>query len=394
MTKSNTILSEACLKKDGITVTWQDGYQAYFHNIWLRHSPGFPGSECPAGPHGRFPTDTSEAKPVEAQITPQKNLNLKWSNNQVSEHDAFWLRENEYGKSSSLQLRKAVKTWSADSVLQQVKHEYQGLADNDNVRLALFEHLLVHGGVIVKNAPAGTITTVANYLGHVPHNLYADETDQPAVGNVRIDPSVSVATNMCHFLGPHTDTCWRQTLSGLVILHCLQAHPDGGRSIVVDGYTVAERLRERNRPAFDLLARVPLNFGSKVDDRDDWRVLGRVISVDANGEIEGIRYNGNSIGRLNLPNDLIEPTYKALEAFEAILYDQNLWWQPLLQPGDMLIVDNHRVLHGRQAFDPGLGVRHLQTCSVDRDDFHNRYRRLAKKLNKPDWDLRLTAGVI
>ena len=45
-------------------------------------------------------------------------------------------------------------------------------------------------------------------------------------------------------------------------------------------------------------------------------------------------------------------------------------------------------------FDPALGERHLQCCAVDRDDFHNRYRHLAKKLGAPDWNLRLSAGVI
>ena len=86
--------------------------------------------------------------------------------------------------------------------------------------------------------------------------------------------------------------------------------------------------------------------------------------------------------------------YRALETFEAILFDRELWWQPLLQPGDLLILDNHRMLHGREAFDPSLGERHIQCSAVDRDDFHNRYRHLAKKLGVPNWNLRLSAGVI
>jgi len=40
-------------------------------------------------------------------------------------------------------------------------------------------------------------------------------------------------------------------------------------------------------------------------------------------------------------------------------------------------------LHGREVFDPQLGERHLQSCTVDRDDFHNNYRRLASKLAAP-----------
>ena len=67
---------------------------------------------------------------------------------------------------------------------------------------------------------------------------------------------------------------------------------------------------------------------------------------------------------------------------------------PLLAPGDLLVIDNHRVLHGREAFDAAAGERHIQCCNVERDDFHNNYRRLAKRLGVGDWGKRLSAGVI
>jgi gamma-butyrobetaine dioxygenase len=38
-----------------------------------------------------------------------------------------------------------------------------------------------------------------------------------------------------------------------------------------------------------------------------------------------------------------------------------------MEAGDVLVVDNHRVLHGRTAFDPSRGSRHLQGCYIDHD---------------------------
>ena len=396
MTIQSERLKEANLLKNGVVVKWNDDHQTFYHAIWLRHSPGFPGSVRPAGIEGRFPTIASPITPIEADVTPDGNLKIDWNNGFVSEHSTSWLRENAYDEQTLSQKRRAVTLWDPGSIEAGTEFQFSAFVDDEKARIELFEHLLDYGALILRHTPTdpNTIVDIANWFGHTPANLYADDPAQPVVGNVKIDPAVTVATNMCHFLGPHTDTCWRQTLSGLVLLHCLKAHPGGGRSIVVDGFAVANRLREEDQAAFDLLAKVPLDFGSKVDDKDDWRVLGRIISVAANGQLEGIRYNGNSIGQLELPLELVEPVYQALEKFEAILYDRRLWWQPLLQPGDLLIVDNHRVLHGREAFDPGIGERHLQTCSVDRDDFHNRYRRLAKKLNRAEWNQRLCAGVI
>ena len=176
-------------------------------------------------------------------------------------------------------------------------------------------------------------------------------------------------------------------------MHCLKAHPEGGRSLLVDGFAVASRLRTESPEAFDLLSTVPISFGAVVGDRDDWRAQGRVISVSADGLIEGIRYNGNSIDQLDVPDELIEPMYAALQRFESILYDRDLWWRPLLAPGDLLVIDNQRVLHGRGAFDAAAGERHLQCCYVERDDFHNRYRHLAGQRGRADWARRLSAGV-
>ncbi|MFO6465778.1 TauD/TfdA family dioxygenase [Jannaschia sp. KMU-145] len=38
--------------------------------------------------------------------------------------------------------------------------------------------------------------------------------------------------------------------------------------------------------------------------------------------------------------------------------------------------DNRRILHGRAAFDPSTGARHLRGCYVDRGEFDARLRML------------------
>jgi gamma-butyrobetaine dioxygenase len=47
-----------------------------------------------------------------------------------------------------------------------------------------------------------------------------------------------------------------------------------------------------------------------------------------------------------------------------------------MDTGDMLVFDNRRVLHGREAFDPNSGQRHLHGCYVDRVEFDSRLRLL------------------
>lgn len=380
-----------------IIVDWSDALQQEIHSAYLKHSPGFPGGERPAGPRGRFPSGSAGLAPSHAEITETGNLQLDWQPGDVkSLHDSAWLRQQiEY-----LQLRGQYPPcqvlWDATVIRNLPEPAYAGLAGDESAQLELFDQLLNWGVTLIRDVPEeqNIVEQVAAWFGQVQPNAYADDPARPVLSSIRVDPTTPVATRMSHFLGPHTDTCWRQTLIGLLMMHCLKAHPEGGRSMLVDGYAVANRLRDESRAAFELLSTIPIAFGAVVADQDDWRVQGRVISVSADGIVEGIRYNGNSIGQLDLPDDLIEPVYFALEKFESILYDRNLWWRPMLGPGDLLVIDNHRVLHGREAFDSSAGERYLQCCSVERDDFQNNYRRLAKRLGANNRGRRLSAGVI
>ena len=46
----------------------------------------------------------------------------------------------------------------------------------------------------------------------------------------------------------------------------------------------------------------------------------------------------------------------------------------LLGEGELLMFDNSRLLHGRSAFDPREGSRHLQGCYIDMDGVRSLYR--------------------
>jgi alpha-ketoglutarate-dependent taurine dioxygenase len=53
-----------------------------------------------------------------------------------------------------------------------------------------------------------------------------------------------------------------------------------------------------------------------------------------------------------------------------------------LDPGDLFIVDNLRMLHGRTAFS-GAGQRHLQGCYADTDALRSRLAVLSRASAAP-----------
>ena len=51
----------------------------------------------------------------------------------------------------------------------------------------------------------------------------------------------------------------------------------------------------------------------------------------------------------------------------------------LLEAGELVMMDNRRLLHGRSGFDPAEGQRHLQGCYIDIDGPRSLYRVLRRR---------------
>ena len=52
-----------------------------------------------------------------------------------------------------------------------------------------------------------------------------------------------------------------------------------------------------------------------------------------------------------------------------------------LSPGDLLMMDNHRLLHGRTTYDANEGNRFLQGCYIDYDSTEGKLKHLKRKFN-------------
>ena len=96
------------------------------------------------------------------------------------------------------------------------------------------------------------------------------------------------------------------------------------------------------------------------------------------GEVAAVRLNGPTALPFDVDSDLMEPYYEAYRAFGLMLESPEFQVRFRLDPGDLYIVDNTRVVHGRTEF-VAEGNRHLQGCYADRDSL---FSRLAV-LNRP-----------
>ena len=93
-----------------------------------------------------------------------------------------------------------------------------------------------------------------------------------------------------------------------------------------------------------------------------------------------MHFNNRSMSALDLPEAEILPWYRAYRRFAGILREPASELRLRLAPGDLIIMENNRALHGRTAFDPNLGRRHLQGCYVDKDGVESRRRVLQRSV--------------
>lgn len=261
--------------------------------------------------------------------------------------------------------------WKAGDGIPAV-HPFAALDDPETER-AVLEDFLVHGTVVLDGVPTepGTILTAARRLGFVR------ETNFGALFDVRSYPGSTDLAYRAVPLSAHTDNPYRVPVPGIQLLHCLVNETTGGLSSLVDGLAAAEILRAEDPVGFDLLATVPVRFTYRDDGTEIVAVLP-VVALDRDGAVTGLSYSPRLDEVPLLPDDDLRRYQAARSRLSELLASPDLQVEFLLQPGQLMVFDNNRVLHGRTGFDPNEGLRHLQGCYIDSDGPRTRYRVLTR----------------
>jgi gamma-butyrobetaine dioxygenase len=180
-----------------------------------------------------------------------------------------------------------------------------------------------------------------------------------------VNPNNLAYTNLG--LQAHTDNPYRDPVPTLQILACLENTVAGGDSVVVDGFRAVEILKERDPEGFEVLSRYCARFeyrgaaGVRLSSRRP------MIELAPDGELIAVRFNNRSLAAVrDVPYEHMALWYRAYRALAAIIEDPALAVTFKLEPGQLFIVDNTRVLHARRAFS-GSGSRWLQGCYADKD---------------------------
>jgi [2-(trimethylamino)ethyl]phosphonate dioxygenase len=365
-----------------LRVAWAEGDASRFHALWLRDNCQDPASRDPRNGQRLFtildvPPDLRVAR---AEAGGGDVLEVVFApGGYATRFAAGWLRARRYdggggGGREAGWLAPGLETWGRELAERLPSLPYPEIAGDERALLRWLDLVARHGFAVATGAPRlpGTVTAAAELFG------YVRETNYGRLFDVRSEPDPINLAYTAMGLQVHTDNPYRDPVPGLQLLHCLADASEGGDSLVVDGFAAALALKAEAPEAFDLLTRRPARF-AYADARTRLEAKAPMIGLGADGELVEVRFNNRSLAGVEVPGDEMDAFYAAYRAFAAILERPALEVTFKLAPGDLFIVDNRRVLHGRKAFAGG-GRRHLQGCYADRDGLMSTRATLRRRL--------------
>jgi gamma-butyrobetaine dioxygenase len=355
---------------DRIEVYWADGRISPYHHVWLRDN-----CPCPQCVYTVTREQVLEIVDVPEGLAPAAIridntgcLCIDWQDGHASRFDPGWLRAHAYDDESRVE-RQAGKPKSRlwTSSLELPVFEFAALKEDPKTLLHWLLALRDTGLTQVRGVPTepGSLTEVAKLISFIR------QTNFGVLFNVQSKADADSNAYTAFNLPLHSDLPTRELQPGLQFLHCLVNDAEGGESIFVDGFAIADALRREDPAAFRALSEIPVEFRNK-DRHSDYRCLAPVIALDSTGQVSEIRMANFLRGPFEASVEQMPLLYNAYRRFIAMTREARFRIVRRLNPGELWCFDNRRTLHARNAFDPATGARHFQGCYIDRDELLSR----------------------
>ena len=371
-------ISKVSTNGSSLDILWNDGEKSNFNYLWLRDN--CPTAHDKDSRHRMFNIlNVSEnIKAKDLKINEDGKLVIEWSEgNHTSYYDPSWLRKNCYTIKNKQKYISPYKLWnnSLQNDLNSISVDHDEIISSDKGLIKWLEILHYEGIAIVKNTPVEKESAfpVLNRISHTRETFFKTPFE---VINI---PKPNNSAYSAHALRNHMDLPWFETPPGYQFLHCLVNSAEGGDSSAVDGFAVADFLRKNEKEIFEILVKVPLKFKDKDYTQESIRGFhAPAISLTKDKDYNDIRFSVATMDALDCHPDIMDKVYKAHHKFGNLLHDNKFQIKFRLNPGDIFSFNNRRVLHGRTAFEPNSGHRHLQGYYIDRDEILGRLNYLKK----------------
>ncbi len=350
-----------------LKVYWGDNHISKFHFLWLRDN-------CPTAFHKdtrmrnfNILSVTKRIRPINFRFT-KKYLHVSWSeNNHNSIYNLKWIRNNCYTEKNLKSYKSEYKLWNSQFAkkIKLAVYDYKKIISDEKELKKWLQAICSFGIAIVENAPTKNKSAfkILDKIGKCRETFFGTPFE---VINI---PKPNNQAYTADALPNHTDLPYYEYVPGYQFLHCLKNNAKGGSSTAVDGFAVADYMKNKEFKKFKLLKKHEVVFKDNDYTQKNIRIQkSPIIKINKNNDYEEVRINLGAMGTLDLNPNIMDHFYEAYTFFYQLLHNKKFQIEFKLKAGDIFCFDNRRVLHGRKEFDPNSGNRHLQGYYIEREE--------------------------
>ncbi|KAI1751628.1 taurine catabolism dioxygenase TauD, TfdA family-domain-containing protein, partial [Xylaria castorea] len=233
------------------------------------------------------------------------------------------------------------------------------------------------GLIFLRDIPSSeeTVKGIASRLGVIQDTFYGTTWD------VKSKPNAENVAYTNSYLGLHQDLLYMSNVPRIQILHCLENTCEGGESIFSDSYRAVHKFRRNYLPeAAEPLTNRKIvyhyNKGGHIYRSE------RAVFSDLGSSRIGVYWSPpfqspvQSDKLTSKGMDEYKQWHKAARRMTRLIEEDAAIYRYKMKPGECVIFDNRRVLHGRLAFDTSSGERWLKGTYVENDSYNSLLRSL------------------
>ena len=252
------------------------------------------------------------------------------------------------------------KIWKSNEIGEDIFVDFNSILSNEGFKKFL-KMLSTFGFLVIKNCKPNlnSVEKIANKIGYVRNSIFG------GLWSFESDENKADSSYTQGELRPHTDAIYSNDAPGLQLLLCCEHDATGGESIMVDGLKIAQIIKKENQSMFDLLSKVNVK-GNYIGDGFFLEAKRPIFKLNQHNEITQVSFNNYDRAPFRLNKDLTLKFYEAIKKFDLIANNKDYQWRHILRPGELLIFNNWRILHGRSSFK---GVRKMSGCYINKEDF-------------------------
>lgn len=384
--KENVEVTKIYSEDEMLHIQTANGGHLKYPWLWLRDN-----CQCPQCFNSQMQSRTINWRYFDTNIQPKdcsgknESLNIEWSDGHKSEYAFDWLKKREFIKDVQeewLQTYYKPKQvpWNSSNFHEILKRfNYTKIIESDEELLHWLKALATGGVAIIEGTPGDedSLPNLVKRIGFIKRTHYGEKfivTNKPDTTNLAY---LAIPLQM------HTDMPYYEYKPGVNLLQCVAQTTKGGENQLVDGVALAQWMKEIHPHCYDLLASTPVEWadqGSEGDSRFHTLHRAPVICEEpGSGRVVRINYNQwQRDSHFSVPLERVKPWYLALEVFTRALYDPAHMVTLKTCPGEVLAMDNVRVLHGRAGYTDGSVTRRLVGTYLDWDIVHSCLRVLQR----------------